>query len=84
MVMRSSTKPYCPANDVRTETPSGKSTNRRQDLGNSLTAGQSQGHIESGSIDTSPATMLAVHTRRDRSRQVEAAVVAAPHRPLAV
>ncbi len=54
MVMRSSTKPYCPDNDVRTETPSGKSTNRHQDLGNSLIAGQSQGHIESGSIDTKP------------------------------
>jgi hypothetical protein len=63
---------------------SGRSTTRHQDLGNNLTAGRSQGHTLSGSIDTKLATTLVVHTRRDRNKPVEAAGPVALHRPLAV
>jgi hypothetical protein len=62
---------------------SGKSTKRRQDLGNNLTAGRSQGRIEIGSIDTKLGSMLAAHTQRGRNRRVEAEGQVALHRPLA-
>jgi hypothetical protein len=62
---------------------SGRNTKRRQDLGNSPTAGRSRGRIEIGSIDTKLGSMLAAHKKRGRNRLVEAEGQVALHRPLA-
>ena len=69
---------------MRVQPPSGRSTSLHQDLGNILTAGRSQGHIWSGSIDTKLATKLVVHTQQGRSKRVEAEEQVALHTLLAV
>ena len=63
--------------------PSGRSTTRHQDLGNSLIAGRSRDHISNGSIGTKLATMLAARKQRGHNRLVEVAEQVALRRLLA-